>query len=147
MRLLNSTSFLVAVLLLSGCIPWRREALVQPALQIRVTSPDGKPLPGARILFVAASNPHGVLHHALELRTDEQGVATLDEERQTETIYPLMMHGVPFYYWTWCVEKDGYVPEVRGIQSPPETPVQTVVLQPGSSGKSCRQHGGRLAVE
>jgi hypothetical protein len=138
---------LFAASVLAGCIPWRREALVQPALEIQVVDPDQRPVAGAAVLFLAASNPHHVLHHVLRLETDQQGRVLLEERRESETVYPLMMHGVPFYYWAWCVEKQGFVPAVREIHEPEAGPVQTLVLQPGASEQRCRQTGGRLSVE
>jgi hypothetical protein len=145
-----STARLVPLVLLmttslGGCIPWRREVLVQPALEIRVTDPEGLPLEDARVLFLAASNPHHVPHHSLELRTGPDGSVTLEERRERETIYPLMMHGVPHYYWTWCAEKPGHEPEVR-VEYDPE-PLETLVLERGASGSTCRLDGGRIRVE
>jgi hypothetical protein len=137
---------LVAAAALAGCIPWQREVLVQPALEFLVVDPQQRPLPGARILFVAGSNPHHVLHHTLRLETDQTGRAAIEAQRETETIYPLMMHGVPFYYWTWCVELDGYAPAVHEMHDPKAPPLQRIVLEPGAGG-ACRESGGRIRVD
>jgi hypothetical protein len=145
-RLCRAALGLAAAAATSGCIPWHREVVVQPALEFRVVDPQQRPVPGARILFIAGSNPHHVLHHSLRLEADEQGRAVLEQQRETETIYPLMMHGVPFYYWAWCVEKDGYAPAVHELHDAKAPGLQTVVLQPGTGG-ACREDGGRLRVD
>ena len=135
---------LLTTLLASACIPATREVLVQPLMTMTVVDADKRPVPGASVLFVSASNPHHKLHHALRLTTDEQGRVHLDAKLESETFYPLMMHGVPFYYWGWCVEKAGYQPTVYQEHPPDESMEVTVELQPGVTAATCQNTGGHV---
>lgn len=138
---------LLTTLLAGACIPWSREVLVQPTMKMTVVDSDKRPIPGASVLFVSGSNPHHKLHHALRLTTDEQGRVHLEAKLESETVYPLMMHGVPFYYWGWCVEKTGYTPAVYQEHQPDESMDVTVVLQPGETAAACQNTGGYVSAK
>lgn len=90
----------------AGCYP--RYVLVQPDLTLTVRDSSGQPIPDATVFFVTASNPHRRFHHKSSHQTDDRGVVHLRSRREWEFVAPIMIHGVPFYYFTWCAEKDGY---------------------------------------
>jgi hypothetical protein len=50
-------------------------------------------------------------------RSDRDGVVRLKSEREWVLDVPIMIHGVGFYYFAWCVEKSGYVPTVGHLSA------------------------------
>lgn len=129
----------IATVPLTGCYP--RYAMVQPNLSLSVRDETGAPIDGATVFFVAASNPHHMLHHKNTYVTDSDGVVRLKSEREWVLDVPIMIHGVGFYYFAWCVEKSGYVP-VRGNLSAVDVSCseeKEVTLAYGTGFGQCRQ--------
>lgn len=138
--------FAVGVLV-AGCpIPWRDTMVVQPALEVDVRDESGAAVEGARVLVVAGTNPHHQLAGTEELLTDAWGHASFEERSETKTIYPLMMHGVPFYYFEWCVEADGFVSQKGELGGEPVAPTLEVVLAKGGDERHCTAEGGRAEI-
>ena len=100
-----------------GCIPipFPRNAVVQPELQIQVVDQDQKNISGAQVFFISISDPHSQVHHHLALSTDEKGHLVIPEQKKFEWIFPLMMHGIPFYRYRICTYKEGYITKYTDI--------------------------------
>ena len=131
--------FVMAAVSSTGCYP--RYALVQPNLTLTVRDQGGEPVDEASVFFVAASNPHHMLHHKDTYITDRDGVVNLKSEREWVLDVPIMIHGVAFYYFAWCVEKRGYVP-ARGYLSATDvccSHEEEITLAAGTGFGECRQ--------
>jgi hypothetical protein len=134
-------------ILVAGCpIPWRDTMVVQPALEVDVKDESGAMIEGARVLVVAGSNPHHQLQGTEEQTTDAWGHASFEERSETKTVYPLMMHGVPFYYFEWCVEAEGFVAQRGELGGEPVDPVLEVALAKGGDERHCTTDGGRAEI-
>lgn len=131
--------FVTAAVSSTGCYP--RYALVQPNLTLTVRDQGGEPVDDATVFFVAASNPHHMLHHKDTYVTDRDGVVKLRPEREWVLDVPIMIHGVAFFYVAWCVEKSGYVP-ARGYLSATDiwcSHEEEITLAAGSDAGECRE--------
>jgi len=134
-------------MLIAGCpIPWRDTMVVQPALEVDVRDESGAAIEGATVLIVAGSNPHHQLQGTEEQVTDFWGHASFAERSETKTVYPLMMHGVQFYYFEYCVAKDGFTSMRGELGGDPIDPVLEVVLPPGKATEHCEADGGRASI-
>ena len=130
----------LAVLVLVGCpLPIPRTSVVRPGLRLTVVDPEGRPVGGARLVLTWSSNPHRRLHARTVRSVDQRGVAVVVERSKREWVMPLMMHGVPFHYWTWCVERKGFVTARGRIPWATRGRVQVVrvVLRRGSARRRC----------
>jgi len=118
-------------------------------MKIKVCNYKGLPISNAKINFIAGSDPHHVLHHEEKLITDTRGIVSLESRHQFEVVAPLMMHGVPFYYWEWCVEKDGYAPRAQKVFSTDHIKdLYEIQLEEESTTKmTCVQRNGFLSIE
>jgi hypothetical protein len=95
--------------LLAGCpLPVKRTAVVQPSMVLRVVDAKGQALGGAKVSLTWASYPHRRIHKTTFHTTDTKGEIRVAEELRGEWIMPLMMHGVPFHHWVYCVRHKGY---------------------------------------
>jgi hypothetical protein len=95
------------MLLAAGCcpIPVPDDIMVFPAASLVVRDATDAPVAGARILVHAESQPHAKDDDpTIELASDAEGRATLTERIDDTVSYPLMMHGVGAYSWSWCVD-------------------------------------------
>ena len=121
---------IIIVLTAACCLPIPRNAVVQPKIQFQVRDTEGRPVK-ADILLAQWSNPHHRYHGYSTLSTGDLGVLQVEKKRKFEWVMPLMIHGVPFYYWTWCVQATGYAPAQGSThENPPGKPI-VVVLQAG----------------
>ena len=133
--------------LVAGCpIPWRDTMVVQPALEVAVRDESGAAIEGAKVLVVAGTNPHHRLEGTEEQVTDFWGYASFAERSETKTIYPLMMHGVPFYYWEWCVAAEGFAAQTGELGGEPVEPALEVVLVRADAPTFCAFDGGRATI-
>ena len=138
-------ALLVTMLMsLTACIPFPRYALVQPNVKIQVKENSGKPISAAKVIFIAASHPHAVLRKKQTIASSAQGYVELTAEHEWEAIYPLMMHGVPEYFWALCIEKEGYISSGYAIN--PQQQEYVVILRHGISSP-CKNDNGYLYVE
>ena len=95
----------------SGCIPIPipRNFVVQPELHIQVLDDEKKYISNAQVFFVTLSDPHNHVDRYITFETDEKGSLYIPEKREFEWIFPLMMHGIPFYNSHICIYKNGYI--------------------------------------
>jgi hypothetical protein len=127
-----------ALMLLCGCYP--RYALVQPHLTLTVRDPSAEPIVDAAVFFVSASDPHHMLHHKDVYATDGRGIVELEAQREWVLDVPIMIHGVPGYFFRWCVDKDGYAPSYGGLSASDvwSSHDEVVILAPGAGAGECR---------
>jgi hypothetical protein len=103
----------VCLLWLAGCcpFPWKRTTLIRPEGTVVVRdAATGKPVPGATVVlrrYRVGPPPH-VESHRWESVTDGEGEAAFELELAKETVYPIMMHGVPQWGFDVCVRRGGY---------------------------------------
>jgi hypothetical protein len=115
----NFSVFTILGLLLlscSGCpIPVPRTFVKLPECRITVTDKSGSPIEGALLTIHLWSHPHKQFHETWNFESGPTGSITIDQETAREMIMPLMMHGIPFYNWTYTIERDGYVTQAGSI--------------------------------
>jgi hypothetical protein len=118
-------------LFLTGCIPCPRTAIVQPPLEFQLVDDSGQPVEGV-VRLTRLSVPHRVHHATDDFLTDPQGALKIPMEKKREWVYPLMMHGVHYYYWEYCVDAPGYSAVTDEIRDPTQwADSLSVVLEPG----------------
>lgn len=102
--------FALALLFLSGClpIPMKKTFVMKPGGVVRVTDDKGAPLVGAKVVLTRIKYPYGRHDTEWTAVTDAKGEVSFAREEKTETVYPLMMHGVPQYAFAACAEAAGY---------------------------------------
>lgn len=123
---------LLAVLL-SGCVPWPRRALVVPAVTFEVTDEGGAPLSEAEVRVVRYSYPHARYEDSARLTTDAQGRATFVEVKEWETVWPLVPHGIPFYDFVFCVSAQDHV----AVGGPVPDPLADVTVRLPAGDGDC----------
>lgn len=99
--------FVLPLVLLSGCIPMKKTFIVRPESSIRVVDGAGAPIEGASVKLVRNKYPYGRHDADWTATTNAKGEVSFSKEEKTETVYPLMMHGVPGYGFVACVESPG----------------------------------------
>jgi len=101
-------------------VPIPRTALVRPEGRVRVEDARSHArLGGARVILIRWQLPHRRVNRLWEQTADGSGTTRFSKIEERETIFPLMMHGVPGYEWTLCAEHAGNAP--REIEwRPPE---------------------------
>lgn len=150
------TRLLIALLASTGslgtgcCIPLPGSQTVTPALDVTVTS-GGRALPDARVQLVRYEyHPHFRPETArvAQASTGADGRASFERVDESETTYPLMMHGVPGYGWQVCVDVDGFRSAVQGLRPEAADGAQQVRfdLQPGD-GERCDGLLGRTRLQ
>lgn len=85
-----------------------RTVTVRPGGEVTVKGTDGEDLPGASVTVYRLSYPHDMPGGDWTVTTNARGVASFVATEEEETVRPLMMHGVPEYYWQVCAEAEGY---------------------------------------
>lgn len=85
-----------------------RTVTVRPGGEVTVRSAAGEDLPGATVTVYRFSHPHDMPGGEWVATTDARGVVTFDATQEEQTVRPLMMHGVPEYYWRVCAEAEGH---------------------------------------
>ena len=102
-----------------ACIPIPQNSVVQPQLQIQVFDKERQYISNVQIFLVTVSDPHSNVHRYMPFETDNKGFLFISEQREFEWVFPLTMHGIPFYSHHLCIYKDGYVPQ--SIDITPDT--------------------------
>jgi hypothetical protein len=80
---------------------------VQPASQITVLYESGEPIEGAKVVLLASSHPHPRELGRETKFTDQNGVAAFESRREWRS-EAMIMHGVEYFFWNWCVQKAGF---------------------------------------
>lgn len=99
---------------ISGCIlPVPRRVATRPSLAVRVTEASAHaPIQGATIQIIRYNlgPPPSRISHRYRFTTDADGKVVLSAVYVQEWTQPLMMHGVPQWCFSVCIEADGYAP-------------------------------------
>jgi hypothetical protein len=99
-------------LALAGCpVPKKRTTLIRPQGTVRVLdAATGDPLEEAEVVLrrVRVGPPPHIESHSWTARTDAAGEARFELELGTETVMPLMMHGVPQWGFEACATHPGH---------------------------------------
>ena len=113
MRTIPPHAWVVASLCLAvACCPFpkKRTTLIRPEGTVRVLdAASGEPLEGAEVVLrrVRVGPPPHIETHSWTAVTDARGEASFEMELGTETVMPLMMHGVPQWGFEVCVTSPG----------------------------------------
>lgn len=118
--------------LTTSCIPWPRKAARTIALDVAVTDVDGGAILDAQVTLIRFSFPHARVNESSARSTADGGVASWAEEREWETIWPLLPHGIPFYEFAWCAEAPSRAAKFGLV--PHDDAGFTVTLSPGDGG-------------
>jgi hypothetical protein len=86
----------------------QRSVVRQPNLSLQVLDSTSQPIANAHVYTHWWSNPHSRLQESKMFVTDAEGVIQTEEVLQSETAYPLVLHGVPEYHHTLCIEAPDY---------------------------------------
>lgn len=109
---------MVAVLgTLTGCccaVP--RTVVSQPDVTFTLSDPAGAPLVGCQVALHRWSDPHHMWESTVVETTDATGTVVFSEQTEREVILPLMMHGVPWYSFSWGVECPGHTSLIGTFQ-------------------------------
>jgi hypothetical protein len=127
------------VLTLAGClvgfVPFPVYKTLQPSAQITVLDEVNHPVPEAKVLLIANSNPYGREKTRETKVTNEHGMAAF-EARHEWRMESFMMHGMEFFFWNWCVQKSGYTTYRSRMGSGGDfDPQPTIRLSPGASSE------------
>ncbi len=86
----------------------QRNVVRQPELSLQVLDNNQQPISNAKIVLYWWSNPYSSLQERQQFTTDSQGLINLPETLQTDTAFPLMIHGVQEFHHTLCIEAVDY---------------------------------------
>ncbi|MEM6429619.1 MAG: hypothetical protein AAF708_10295 [Deinococcota bacterium] len=96
---------LVLVFSLTAC---SRSYVVVPDMTSEITTARGEPITNARMHLERLDWRDDLVVNEAVFTTDDSGRIELDEQLEREGSYPLIMNGVPDYYFLLCFEADGY---------------------------------------
>lgn len=99
--------FLTISLLLSACV-LQRSVVQQPELDLLLLDQVQQPLSNVKVVLYWYSEPHSRLRDSQTFVTNALGQIKLAEILQTDTAFPLMMHGVQEFHHAMCIEALGY---------------------------------------
>ncbi len=133
----------LAMLLLSGC--WKRDTVVQPKLSFEISSEAG-PIVGAKVRLMTITDPYHQRLALVDVTTDANGRASFEEKRERIWVFPLMMHGVTFYSWEWCVEAEGFAARVVAERDA-NGGLREIGLMPATSPETCIDTDNGLVVK
>lgn len=135
-------ALIVFAVLFASC--GKRDYVVQPKLDFEVHS-DAGVVTGAKVWLLTSSDPHHQREALVSVTTGDDGRARFDEKHESIWVFPLMIHGVPFYSWQWCVEAPGYAAQVDDRRANPSGSV-SVRLETASEAQTCVESGGDLEI-
>lgn len=98
---------------LTGCMSYPVHKITQPQSQVIVQDEGGGPIEGATVTLLTQFNPHPIEPTRQIKTTDATGTAAFPEVREWQ-FESLMIHGMRFYFWNWCVQKPGFKTYVTG---------------------------------
>lgn len=97
---------LVICVSISGCIPYPTYKTLQPYAKAHVIDQYGGPVSGAKVSLISSAYPYG-LERFRAVSITRNGVAEFSKVKEFR-IEAIGLHGAEFYFWNWCIEKDGY---------------------------------------
>src|SRR6218665_2701674 len=91
----------LSVLVSSCIIPQKKEYVMRPNEVFKVIYPDWSLPTGCYLNFTLTKKQGGIdeLVSNEQFFADSRQIIVMEEKRESEIVYPLMMHGVPFYYY------------------------------------------------
>jgi hypothetical protein len=118
--------------MLCGCVPYPVYKTLQPAAQVTVLDEASVPIEGAHVELITDFKPHSAPTREVKA-TDRNGFAAFDLRREWQT-ESMIMHGIRFHDWNWCVRKPAFMTYVRGGRSGDEFAERaTIPLRRGAS--------------
>jgi hypothetical protein len=130
---------LLYLLFLSACIV-QRSVVRQPELALHVTN-GSAPLANSSIYLYWISNPYSRLEETQIFLTDKEGNVRLEQVLQSDTAYPLALHGVGYFEHQLCIEAEGYRTLLVTLATLPGDEIRLdVSLTPGESLTVCSSY-------
>jgi hypothetical protein len=133
----------LTMVLLSGC--WKRDTVVQPKLSFEISGEAG-PVAGAKVSLMTITDPYHRRQALVDATTDVKGGASFEEKRERIWVFPLMMHGVTFYSWEWCVEAPGFAAQRSADREYPTGNI-AVTLSGSAVEQTCADTENGLVVK
>lgn len=127
----------LAFAVLMGCIPMKRTFVMRPGGTIQVVDAKGAPIESASVTLTRNKYPYGREDAVWHVKTDAKGEVSFTREENTQTVYPLMMHGVPGYGFVACAEAPGYAGKNGSWMLPEEGPQPPLVLKLAEGDRPC----------
>jgi len=127
----------VALALLSGCIPMKMKFVMRPEGVVRVVDAKGAPIASARVILLREKYPHRREDARWTVKTDAKGEVSFTREEERQTVFPLMMHGVPGYGFVACAESPGYASKQEAWRVPEEGASPPLVLNLAEGDRRC----------
>jgi hypothetical protein len=124
---------------LAACYP--QLLVTQPALLLYIQNEAGEGV-AARVTLYWWEYPHHRQRAVTVASTDARGVVSFVETTATEIMMPLMIHGMPAYNWSFCVEAESYktlIGTVSGVE-PGERVEVHLVLHRGEPARVCADY-------
>ncbi len=130
---------LFCLLFLNACIV-QRSVVRQPELTLHVTGGTA-PLANVSIYLYWLSNPYSRLEETQTFTTDEEGNVRLEQLLQSDSAYPLALHGVSYFEHKLCIEAEGYLTLLVTLTALPGEEIRLdVPLTEGSSLPICSDY-------
>lgn len=139
---MNIYKFFVVLTLcfyLSGCLSYPVNKRVQPKSSIEVVDESGKYLRNAEVHLVASSYPHPREEFRMIKKTGNSGALVFPEIKEWR-IESLHIHGIAYYFWNWCIKKEGYETQHTHHGNPNFNKKMQVVLKEGTTSE-CPEGG------
>lgn len=133
----------IAAVSFSGC--WKRDTVVQPKLSFEMRSESG-PVVGARVRLMTITDPYHQRRALVDSVTDANGRVEFEEKRERIWVFPLMMHGVTFYSWEWCVDAPGFAAQRSADREYPSANI-AVTLSESAVEQTCTDTENGLVVK
>lgn len=140
----------LSALLVAACgcpIPIPRDTVTRKAFEFVVRDRAGAPIADARVMLLTGTDPHNRVETIDETTTDAEGRAALTEQSEIITTYPLVMHGVAFYYWSWCIEAPGKGATTKAAPREGDAGPLEVVLDDETRGHTCVERHGEMRAD
>jgi hypothetical protein len=112
---LKGACWIGLLMLLVGCVPTIRT--IQPAMTVRVTDGQRKPLQGASVQLGTYQWPFAGRIARHDYLTNAAGRVKTERGTRFEVI-AFLPDGMNFYNWYVCIEKPGYQPAVISLPKP-----------------------------
>ncbi len=143
--------FLLFLIAINGCcfIPIPRKAVIQPQCTFTITDEDGKAIKDCSLRLYWWEYPYKAQKKYNDYLSDYNGKIVIKQIIKKECIYPLMMHGIPFYNWTYCICKDDYITLIGSIYNVRRDDKFhiPIMLRKGKSVKICSDYDKIMRYE